>query len=137
MSVPDFRKGQILLCRWGDGDTDLCVFQKRTSASGFECTNFSRFNPLGNLDYQSDRGATSYGEYNDHRKNIQFQLATLEQIKQYGYEKHLDLWLQFPEFYPEPQPKFQPEKEAIDEAIALLKARGYRISKKSEQWIEV
>jgi len=40
-----------------------------------------------------------------------------------------------------PFPPFEytacPPKEDIDDAIALLKANGYRISKKSEQWIEV
>jgi hypothetical protein len=131
MKRRSFKNGQILYCLYHSGKVGMCVFEKRENDKEFLSTNLTKFNPDGSI---YDSFITSDCSYRHNTHYIQWQLATMEQIKKYGYEKHYtDRTLQFREFYPE----FQPEKEGIDNAIALLKANGYRISKKTEQWIEV
>ena len=49
--------------------------------------------------------------------DIQWQLATMEQIKQYGYREHLDHSVQFPDAKPEKEAVAEPKPFTITEAM--------------------
>jgi len=98
MSVPDFRNGQILFCHYKDGDFGICIFDRKEEDDIFRGTNFTWFAPSRGV-LRKEKSGCSY--YVHDIVDIQWQLATFEQIRKYGYEKHLDLSVQFPDIQPE------------------------------------
>lgn len=98
MEQKDFKKGQILYCLWNTGEVDMCVFALGGPGNLFDSIHKTQFNPDGSFHSSFAKSLVGYFEEN---KSIQWQLATMEQIEQYGYEKHLGAKLQFPEIQPE------------------------------------
>ena len=97
MEQKSFKNGQILYSRCDDGRVDMCVFKKKGQGQRkdifFYCTNWSRLNPDGTIVFSFD---LSTSDYLNGDKDIQWQLATYQQIENYGYEVHLNPKVQFP-----------------------------------------
>jgi hypothetical protein len=88
----DFNPGQILYCCWKNGHVSICIFKNKEIEERFQSTNYTKFNSNGSCRYSTDEMGSFFI---NPIKNIQWQLATEEQIKQYGYEKYLNRELQF------------------------------------------
>jgi hypothetical protein len=98
MEQKDFKHGQTLYSLTEDGQARMCVFNKKEGENSFSCTNLCVIDSDGTCSNVYNNGLCFYIFEN---KLVQWQLATMEQIKQYGYEKHLDHSVQFPDAKPE------------------------------------
>jgi hypothetical protein len=106
----EFEKGQILYSLWDDGYVSMCVFDKKVSDVAFDCGSGELFNFEGKYRNSFSKSLINY--FNK-KKIIQWQLATMEQIKQYGYEKYLDYSVQFPDIQPEKEVDIKEQKRWI------------------------
>jgi len=88
----DFKPGQILYCCWKNGHISMCIFKSKEIGGRFQSTNYTKFNLNGSYRYSLNEMDSFFI---NPIKSVQWQLATEEQIKQYGYEKYLNRKLQF------------------------------------------
>jgi hypothetical protein len=89
-----FKRKIILFSRWNDGKVEMCVFEGTADKYTFYCTQWARFTVEGMS--ESEISIRQIEDIYHRKKLIQWQPATLEQIKEYDYEKYLDPNVQFP-----------------------------------------
>jgi len=121
-----FNNGQILFCRYPEGEFAMCVFQEGIDRKSFRTTHYTVFNSQGECKYGSNGEARYYFE--NTLQDEQWRPATTKEIQDYGYSHLFQPIVEFPP--PEvniTMEQIKIKRSLLEEALGQLKkSQHYR-----------